>query len=72
MEAGGGLSVGCGFFVLVNGLLGLLCDEDGEKRGSSYWVECVEVVSSAWATRAAREMSMDCVALLIDVHSNIE
>ncbi len=60
MEAGGGSCVGCGFFVLVNGLL-VLCDEDGEKGGSGCWVECVAVVGAAWAMRAAREMSMDCV-----------
>lgn len=32
----------------------------------------VEVVGAAWAMRVAREMSMDCVALLADVHNNKE
>ena len=72
MEAAGGLCVGCSFYVLVDGLLSLPRDDDGEKGGSDYWVECVEVVGATWTVGAAGEMSMVCVALLIDVHINIE
>ena len=64
--------MGCGFHVLVDGLLGLPRDDDGEKRESGYWRECVEVDGAAWAMKAAHEISIHCVALLIDVHSNIE
>ena len=34
--------------------------------------DSVKVVGATWATRAVCEMSVDCVAQLIDVHSNIE
>ncbi len=56
--------VGCGVFVLVDGLLGLPCDEDGEKGRSDYWRRLGDGM--------AHEMSINCAALLIDVHNNIE
>ena len=35
-------------------------------------MEWVEAVGHTWTVGAAGEMSMDCEALLIDVHINIE
>ena len=50
------------FFVFA----GPPCDEGGKKGWSGYWVERVEV-GAARAMRVAGEMSMDCVALLVDL-----
>lgn len=65
-EAGGGSCVDYCFFVFA----GPPCDEGGEKEWSGYWMERVEVVGAGWVMRVAREMSVDCVALLVDLCNN--
>ena len=62
--------MGYGFLLLRDGLLGPPTLSTARREYLAVGWSSFQVVDAAWTMSVARELCMDCVALLIDVHNN--